>query len=127
MDNVALTKNQQLVLQVLTQAQKPLSAYEILYALHGDGLHAPTQVYRALQALQTLHMIHKIDSRNAFVICKQDHHQSTIAFKNCIQCGTYTEITLDLAHIAALKDFTVQETSIEIKGTCSVCAKLPKK
>src|SRR5690606_26549261 len=47
-----LTKNQALVLNALSRAEGPLSAYTILDRLRDDGFRAPLQVYRALEKLQ---------------------------------------------------------------------------
>ena len=43
-----LTKNQALVLKVLTNASQPLGAYAILDKLRSHGFKAPLTVYRAL-------------------------------------------------------------------------------
>ena len=45
---MGLTRNQALVLDTLTRADAPLSAYTILDQLRDDGFRAPPQVYRAL-------------------------------------------------------------------------------
>ena len=44
-----LTKNQSLVMNALSNAHQPLSAYMILDKLRDDGFRAPLQVYRALE------------------------------------------------------------------------------
>ena len=46
-----LTRNQELVLGTLAHATAPMSAYDILDKLRGDGLRAPLQIYRALEKL----------------------------------------------------------------------------
>ena len=46
-----LTRNQSLVLDALTHAEAPLSAYTILDKLRDHGFRAPLQVYRALEKL----------------------------------------------------------------------------
>ena len=46
-----LTKNQALVLKILTKASQPLGAYAILDKLRSHGFKAPLTVYRALEQL----------------------------------------------------------------------------
>ena len=56
----SLTKNQALVLNVLTKASQPLGAYAILDELRSYGFKAPLTVYRALEQLagEGLSLIH---------------------------------------------------------------------
>ena len=65
-----LTKNQTLVMGALSQAKGPLSAYTILDELRDDGFRAPLQVYRALEKLVELGLVHRLESLNAFVACQ---------------------------------------------------------
>ena len=65
-----LTKNQQIVLALVEKSSEPLKAYSILFNVQKKGLKAPLQVYRALDKLVEIGKIHKIESRNAFVACK---------------------------------------------------------
>ena len=67
---VNLSKNQQIVLETIRKAKKPLKAYSILSSVKKKGINAPPQVYRALEKLVELGVIHKIESKNAFVDCK---------------------------------------------------------
>ena len=70
----SLTKNQKLVLESLKSASKPQTAYSLLGQLNEHGLKAPPQVYRALEKLQKLGLIHKLESINSYV----DSHRSLI-------------------------------------------------
>jgi len=46
-----LTNKQSLVMNLLSEAKGPLSAYQILYDLNDHGFRGPTQVYRVLEKL----------------------------------------------------------------------------
>ena len=46
-----LTKNQQIVLDLVEKSTQPLKAYSILFNVQKKGLKAPLQVYRALDKL----------------------------------------------------------------------------
>ena len=90
----ALTRNQQAVMDVLTEASAPLSAYGILDALRPVGFRAPLQVYRALDKLVEAGLAHRIESMNAFVVCCHGHghaHPTITAFEICESCGRVNE------------------------------------
>ena len=46
-----LSKNQQIVLNLIEKATGPLKAYSILYDVQKKGITAPLQVYRSLEKL----------------------------------------------------------------------------
>lgn len=127
-----LTRNETLVLSVLSDAQSPRSAYDILDSLRPEGFRAPLQVYRALEKLTQAGLVHRLESLNAFVACCQphDHHRhegGVTAFAICDGCGSVDEF-----HDHAIEDrlsawqskaqFKPTKTTIEIRGRCSRCA-----
>ena len=61
----ALSKNQQVVLDIIEKAKEPLKAYSILFNVQKKGIKAPQQIYRALDKLIEIGKIHKVESRNA--------------------------------------------------------------
>ena len=127
-DRSALTRNQALVFGALEQADGPLSAYSILDQLRGDGFRAPLQVYRALDKLMEAGLVHRLESLNAFVACRQpgcDTHEMT-AFMICDGCGTVAEVVdHDLAGrlhaIAGHDGFALRSAAVELRGTCHDC------
>ena len=52
-----LSKNQALVYEALSQASKPVGAYDLLDQLKAHGLRAPLQIYRALEGLIELKVV----------------------------------------------------------------------
>ncbi len=125
-----LTRNQELVLGTLNHSAGPLSAYDILDRLRGDGLRAPLQVYRALDKLVERGLAHRLESLNAFVACADAHchRKGLIAFAICERCGKVDEfadpvIEDRLGGWAESKGFTVERTTMEIRGRCAECAK----
>lgn len=127
-DTKPLTKNQRLVLERLEQTDGPLSAYSILDELRDQGFRAPLQVYRALEKLVDVGLVHRLESLNAFVACRHpscQNHQS-IAFAICEQCGSVKEfsearIAEDLTSWAAETGFMLKKTTIELRGLCKDC------
>ncbi len=124
-----LTKNQALVFDALTRSKGPLSAYNILDELRGEGLKAPLQIYRALDKLLEAGLVHRLESLNAFVACSHPHCHLTevAAFAICDNCGMVSEFSDDLIE-ERLKSWSVShgfkpaKTTVEIRGLCSGCA-----
>ena len=123
-----LTKNQALVFGALTKADGPLSAYSILDGLRDEGLQAPPQVYRALEKLLKIGLIHRLESLNAFIACRDPDctsHPDT-GFAICDDCGDVSEfagekISTQLKNWEKESGFSIQKTTIELRGTCRPC------
>src|SRR5215510_9106697 len=65
-----LTPIRRKVLATLLSTHKPLGAYEIVERLALKGPRpAPITAYRALEFLRENGLVHRIESRNAFVAC----------------------------------------------------------
>ncbi len=125
----ALTRNQALVLEALAEAAVPLGAYDILDRVRGRGVRAPAQVYRALERLRDLGLVHRVETLNAFVPCRHAHEnaQGPVILVICDHCGATREtedraIGGRLHALAATQGFLVQSSSLELRGTCSACA-----
>jgi len=124
-----LTRNQQMVLDVLEQSKGQMSAYEILDHLRPEGLKAPLQVYRALEKLTEMHLVHKLESLNAFVSCNHRSCHKTgdmTVFTICNDCGDVNEFSADtvadvLWQQTDKNGFKPFQATIEIKGTCARC------
>lgn len=126
---VDLTKNQQLVFDALRQAKVPLSAYALLEGLRVEGLKAPLQVYRALQKLVQVGLVHRLESLSAFVACQHPgcNQHSASAFSICDACGGVSELSTDrlselLKTMAGEDGFSIQTSVVELHGNCTKCA-----
>ena len=123
-----LTKNQSMVMAVLSRANEPLSAYSILDQLRGRGLRAPLQIYRALDKLVEFGMVHRLESMNAFVACRHPDCESEtmVAFIICGSCGEVSEIPNDgldsqLQNLARSAGFHLKKSTVELFGECKSC------
>jgi len=120
-----LTHNQAMVLDCLITEGRAMTAYELLDALRADGLRAPTQVYRALDALAARELVHRIETLNAFVACRHRDHRETAAFAICDDCRTIWEFTLPdetgLTRLAYAKGFQIHRATVELHGRCDDC------
>src|ERR1700704_5518803 len=78
------------VLQALLSSHRPLGAYEVIDELaKAMPRPAPITVYRALDFLMENGLVHRIESRNAYLACAHDHEQTAmVAFLICDRCGS---------------------------------------
>ena len=123
-----LTKNQSLVLNALASAKQPLGAYSLLDTLRDKGLKAPLQVYRTLDQLAALGLVHRLESLNAWTICCQNQHEGTPIFAICNDCGMVAEhldatVADTLTTLPARSGFVPHRSVIEIYGQCNACVK----
>jgi|SRR5579872_1010558 len=123
-----LTPMRRQVLGVLLQSHQPLGAYEIMERLAPQGPRpAPITVYRALDFLRENGLIHRIESRNAFVACVHNHASAEpVVFLICERCGTVgeaasTAVAATLTSAARAVGFTPKSPVIEIGGICAHC------
>ena len=127
---VHLTKNQQIVLDFIEKSSEPLKAYSILFNVKKQGIKAPLQVYRALDRLVEIGKIHKIESRNAFVACKNSNCQvsKATAFSICESCEDVTEVSnlklsKYLTNFADKSGMKYNKYNLEFFGLCKKCKK----
>jgi Fur family zinc uptake transcriptional regulator len=128
MTTADLTRNQKLVLDAISQAGRPVSAYDILDDIRPHGIRSPVQVYRAIKKLIEDGSVHKVESLNAFVMCvgPHAHGRGTAILVVCEQCGRVAEFsdeTIDrrLAEWASRERFQIETTSLEVNGRCADC------
>ena len=123
-----LTPIRRKVLAALLASHKPLGAYEIIdrLALKGPRL-APITAYRALEFLRENGLVHRIESRNAFLACAHNHDETAIvAFLICESCGSVGEIPAaplaqSFNEAARGTGFAPKLSVVEITGTCAHC------
>jgi Fur family zinc uptake transcriptional regulator len=125
-----LTPMRRHVLEILAGSHTPLGAYEIIDLVARKGPRpAPITVYRALDFLRQNGLVHRIESRNAFVACVRNHQSDgLVAFLICERCDAVGEapaaaVGRTLADAARSAGFTPNMSVIEITGTCSHCRK----
>ena len=123
-----LTKNQLIVLDLVEKSSEPLKAYSILFNVQKKGLKAPLQVYRALDKLVEIGKIHKIESRNAFVACKNSNCvvSNATAFSICESCEKVTEINNSklskyLTNFQDNSGMKYNKYNLEFFGLCKKC------
>jgi Fur family zinc uptake transcriptional regulator len=123
-----LTPMRRKVLEILAGSHKPLGAYEVMDAVAAGGPRpAPITVYRALDFLKENGLVHRIESRNAFLACGLKHDSgAVVAFLICERCGEAgeapgPEIAGAVAAAAGSAGFAPHMSVVEITGICANC------
>jgi len=127
-----LTVNREAVLRVLAARGEAMSAYEILAELKvcTPGIQPPT-VYRALEFLIGIGVVHGIASRSRFILCNQlpprhqQRHQAQLLI--CRSCNAIEErempasLSQALNESAAASGFLPALQEVEVHGLCRRC------
>ena len=103
-----------------------MSAYAILDRVRTVGISHPPTVYRALNDLMQKGMVHRLQSRAAFIACDHGACDGKLAFAICRQCGKVIEIPLSDVDEAALLGLAPDQirpdrVTVEIAGLCAAC------
>ena len=123
-----LSKNQKIIFDLIHKSPEPLKAYTILFNVQKKGIKAPPQVYRALDKLVEIRKIHKIESKNAFVACRNSDCEisKATAFSICESCEVVDEIS-DIKLSKYLSSFNhkkgmkFKRFNLEFFGLCQKC------
>ena len=124
-----LTGQRREILSSVAQSHSAVCAYDIIERMAEHGPRpAPITVYRALDFLLAHGLVHKIESRNAFVACSHSHEGQPAALLICETCGTVAELDAPeiferIAQKAKAQKFSPAHTVIEMSGTCGSCAR----
>ncbi|MEO1543430.1 MAG: Fur family transcriptional regulator [Pseudomonadota bacterium] len=123
-----LATKEVILLHALRTATRPRTAYELIDQLRDEGIKTPPTVYRALNRLISLGLVHRLESLNAYLACQsgQCGPRANPAFAICDGCGDVAEI-VGSAVIAGVKtwaqgsNFTVGSITFELHGRCRSC------
>ncbi|WP_286270700.1 Fur family transcriptional regulator [Thalassotalea hakodatensis] len=126
-----LTPIRQQVLSLLLNTERAQSAYELIELFENTYSEkmAPMSIYRTLDYLVKVHLVHKINVANKFVACafidnEKDHDVTQLLF--CQQCQQVQELPINHAIEECLTDevtrFGYQLCTHQIELTC-ICAK----
>jgi Fur family zinc uptake transcriptional regulator len=122
-----LTAARRRVLELVCASHVALGAYDILATLNkGGGRVAPIAVYRALDFLIEMGLVHRLASRNAFIACAHPAASHGAQFLICDRCGTVAEtadreIEAAVARGARKAGFAMRVPVVEIAGLCPQC------
>lgn len=124
-----LTAQRRDVLGCVARSHSAVGAYDIIERMAEQGTRpAPITIYRALEFLLAHGLVHKIESRNAFVACSHAHEGQPAAMLICETCGTVAELDAvelfaGLKAAATTQGFIAHHSVVEMTGLCSTCAR----
>jgi Fur family zinc uptake transcriptional regulator len=126
--NARLTPIRKRVLELVWDSHEPIGAYDILARLSREREKAtPPTVYRALEFLMDVGLVHRIDSLNSFLGCRSPTRQHVAQFLVCRSCHHVDEIDSVAVQRALMAEsrksgFTLEPSTFEVKGLCGDCA-----
>ena len=132
--NLRFTKLRQDVFQEIAATYTSIGAYDILARLAEKGTRlAPISVYRAIDALLEVGVIHRLESKNAYFACRRMDHKKTgrrPIFLACESCNAVQEVDSEgifeiIDRAARSASFQPRVKFVEVSGLCRNCA--PKK
>jgi Fur family transcriptional regulator, zinc uptake regulator len=125
-----LTDPRRRVLGLLVAAKTPLKAYDIIAKAGADGgATKPPTVYRALEFLCQMGVVHRIEQDATYVACNHIGHSHLAALFVCDNCLAVTEVPMDdlqprLTGAAQNAGFQLSHIVIEGRGRCGPCLAL---
>ena len=127
-----LTAKRRQVLAGLVKSQKALSAYDLAdYCRDKLGTSLlPTSVYRILEFLESLGLVHRLNTANKYVACAHvtcDGANEIPQFLICQSCGSVKEIGITKSFIQGLSQavekvgFHLANNQLELECLCADC------
>ncbi len=113
----------------LLASNRPVSAYELIALLEESQQRkiAPLTVYRHLDFLIRVGLVHRLESTQSYLPCDHPEHTHESQYLLCSSCGSADEVESKaleslLHEIAEERGFVADDTVVEIKGRCRSCA-----
>ena len=123
----SIGRNDEPVLNLLLSNHRIFSAYDIAETISKVGKRVqPIQIYRSLEKLMALGLVHRLSTKNGFIACYEDGECVTGQFLICTECESVKEIDSQLLDkeikgSAKKNNFSVASKSIEVLGLCGNC------
>ena len=120
-------RNDEPVLNLLLSNHRVFSAYDIAETISEMGKRVqPIQIYRSLEKLMALGLVHRLSTKNGFIACYEDGECATGQFLICTECESVKEIDSQLINreiqdSAQENSFSIAGKSVEVLGLCSNC------
>lgn len=129
--SIKLTPLRKDILTIFINADKPMSAYEVLKQLKKvrDGAEPPT-VYRVIEYFIEKGIVHRIATENKYILCTDQNHKKSndpAIILVCKKCH-HSEEVFDKKLIDGFRlltqshQFFLDNPTLEITGFCQDCA-----
>lgn len=122
-----LTRQRRTLLTMLLTAGRALSAYELLDLLRPeDAKVTAASVYRTLEFLMDLGVVHRLESTRSFVLCEHPDAPHWVQFLICRRCGQVVEaederIAAATERLGQRLGFALDQRIVELTGVCEGC------
>jgi Fur family zinc uptake transcriptional regulator len=117
------------VMELLLSDHRCLSAYDIADKVSEAGKRVqPVQIYRSLEKLMNLGVVHRISTKNSYIACYEEGDCKTGQFLICTECKKVKEVESNLIEneitaSAEKNRFLITSQTIEVLGLCAKCQK----
>jgi Fur family zinc uptake transcriptional regulator len=114
-------------LELIWARHESIKAYDLLKALQDfDSAAKPATVYRALDFLMEQGLIHRVETLNSFIGCRQPEVRHDLLFLICLYCHNVEERTAPaIMHAVAAElkfaKFVPKVQTFEVLGCCREC------
>lgn len=119
-----ITSAREDVIDVLHESNKSISPYEIQELLSKSGSNYKViTIYRVLDLLSQLELVHRIYSINSYIKCESDHkhgHSHSHRFFVCEKCHDVQCVDLKQMQSTCI-EFTPSKEINEVLGLCTGC------
>ena len=115
------------VLELVLHHDQPAKAYDLLAKLQKKKPSAkPATIYRTLDFLLSLGLVHKIHCLNAYICCLHPEAEKPCLFLICKKCHSVTESSGNtykkiISQISQTHTFKTTTSSFEVEGLCQNC------
>lgn len=127
-NKLRLTPLRENVLREILNSHRALGAYEILERLKpANQKIAPITIYRILDLLLDLRLIHRLETQNTYYACHHAHHSSnsfvTMICKDCGEIAELIDKNIEKAfeQLEAKVSFAKESRTLEVEGLCPNC------
>ncbi len=119
------TKLRAHIFELILTADGAVKAYDLLEQISPDvGSPKPPTIYRALDFLSRLGLIHRVEALNAYIACDHAHDGEAAEFFICTNCQAVQERHAH-DHTDCMPDgFLIKRSVIEHYGLCATCQTL---
>ena len=120
-------RNDESVLHLLLSNHRVFSAYDIAEIISKSRKRIqPNQIYRSLEKLISLGVVHRLATVNGFIACYKEGQCASNQFLICTECKTVTEINShllekEIQNSARKNSFSIGSKNVEVLGICNRC------
>lgn len=113
----------------LLACKRSVTAYELMALLEKrqNRKVAPPTVYRHLEFLTRVGLVHRLESTQSYLPCDHPEHEHESQYLLCSSCGSVNEVESKplesiLKNVASQHGFQPEKAVVEINGLCRSCA-----